>query len=158
MAARESSKAELNTDIRAATWRDFLPIYRLEKRCFRSDAWPWIDVLAALIFPETVRYVAEVDEEIVGFIVGDRRRQKDMGWVATLAVAPAFRRRGIARRLLQTCEAGLGTSRIRLSLRESNREAYDLYLKDGYAEVDRWQRYYRNREDAIVMEKNRRTP
>jgi len=115
-------------------------------------------VLAALIFPETVRYVAEVGEEIVGFIVGDRRRQKDMGWVATLAVAPAFRRRGIARRLLKTCEAGLGTSRIRLSLRESNRWAYDLYLKDGYAEVDRWQRYYRDREDAIVMEKNHRTP
>ena len=115
-------------------------------------------MLAALIFPETVRYVAEVGEEIVGFIVGDRRRQKDMGWVATLAVAPAFRRRGIARRLLQTCEAGLGTSRIRLSLRESNRGAYDLYLKYGYAEVDRWQRYYRDREDAIVMEKNHRTP
>ena len=115
-------------------------------------------MLAALIFPETVRYVAEVGEEIVGFIVGDRRRQKDMGWVATLAVAPAFRRRGVARRLLQTCEAGLGTSRIRLSLRESNRGAYDLYLQDGYAEVDRWPRYYRDREDAIVMEKNHKTP
>ncbi len=115
-------------------------------------------MLAALIFPETVRYVAEVDEEIVGFIVGDRRRQKDLGWVATLAVAPEFRRRGIARCLLQECEAGLGTSRMRLSLRESNREAYNLYLKAGYAEVDRWQRYYRNRDDAIVMEKNRPTP
>jgi len=115
-------------------------------------------VLAALSFPETVRYVAEVDEEIVGFIVGDRRRQKDMGWVATLAVSPGFRRKGIARLLLQTCEVGLGTSRIRLSLRESNRGAHDLYLKSGYTEIDRWQRYYRDREDAIVMEKNRRTP
>lgn len=115
-------------------------------------------MLAALIFPETVRYVAEVDEEIAGFIVGDRRRQKDIGWVATLGVAPAYRRKGIARRLLQTCEAGLGTSRIRLSLRESNRGAFDLYLKAGYAEVDRWQKYYRDREDAIVMEKNRRIP
>jgi len=115
-------------------------------------------VLAALIFPETVRYVAEVDEEIVGFIVGDRRRQKDMGWVATLAVAPGLRRKGIARLLLQTCEASLGTSRIRLSLRESNRGAYDLYIKAGYTEIDRWQRYYRDREDAIVMEKNHRTP
>jgi ribosomal-protein-alanine N-acetyltransferase len=150
--------AELNPDIRAATWRDFLAIYRLEKRCFRSDAWPWIDVLAALIFPETVRYVAEVDEEIVGFIVGDRRRQKDLGWVATLAVAPEFRRRGIAKCLLQECEAGLGTSRMRLSLRESNRGAYDLYLKAGYAEVDRWQRYYRDREDAVVMEKTHKIP
>jgi len=151
-------KAELNPDIRAATWRDFLPIYRLEKRCFQNDSWPWIDVLAALIFPETVRYVAAVDEEIVGFIVGDRRRQKDMGWVATLAVAPTFRRKGIARRLLKECEAGLGTSRIRLSLRESNRGAYNLYLISGYAEIDRWPRYYRDREDAIVMEKNRRSP
>ena len=114
--------------------------------------------MAALTFPETVRYIAEVDEEIAGFIIGDRRRRKDMGWVATVAVAPVFRRKGIARRLLQACEAGLGTSRVRLSLRESNLGAYDLYLKAGYAEVDRWQRYYRDREDAIVMEKNLRIP
>ena len=31
-------------------------------------------------------------------------------------------------------------------------------VKAGYAEVDRWQRYYRDREDAIVMEKDRRIP
>ena len=114
--------------------------------------------MAALIYPETVRYVAEVSKEIVGFIVGDRRRQKDMGWVATLAVAPDLRRRGIAGHLLHTCEAGLGTTRIRLSLRVSNHAAYDLYLKAGYTETDRWRRYYRDREDAIVMEKTRQLP
>jgi ribosomal-protein-alanine N-acetyltransferase len=75
--------------------------------------------------------------------------------VATLAVAPEFRRRGIAGHLLQTCEIGLGTTRIRLSLRASNRAAYELYQNSGYTEIDRWQRYYRDREDAIVMEKTR---
>ncbi len=43
--------------------------------------------------------------------------------------------------------------RIRLSLRGSNDAALRLYQKAGYVRVDTWKRYYRDGEDAIVMEK-----
>jgi len=141
-------------EIRAANWRDFRQVHRLERACFREDAWPWIDVLAALTFPETVRYVAECDGRIVGFVVGDRRQRQRVGWIATIGVHPEYRGQRIGTKLLEECERGLDTPRVRLSLRPSNHAALQLYRRQGYVEVDRWPRYYRGGEDALVMEKN----
>jgi ribosomal-protein-alanine N-acetyltransferase len=111
--------------------------------------------LAALTFPETVRIKAELTNKLVGFVFGDRRRGRDVGWIASIGVDPGFRRRGIGEALLERCEHDLDTSRIRLALRPSNHGAKQLYLKAGYSERDRWKRYYRNGEDAVVMEKSR---
>ncbi len=125
----------------------------LERACFLDDAWPWLDILAALTFPETVRLKAVLGERVVGFVIGDRRRHAGVGWIASIGVHPELRRLGIGRRLLLACEQELGTPRVRLTLRPSNLGALRLYLACGYVEVDRLERYYRNGEGAIVMEK-----
>jgi ribosomal-protein-alanine N-acetyltransferase len=140
--------------LREAGVRDFFKLRRLEKLCFDADAWPWIDILAALVFPETVRLVIELGDELVGFVVGDRRRGQGLGWIASIAVHPGHRRKGYATQLLLACEKELGMPRVRLSLRRSNEGALRLYRQQGYLEIDRWPRYYRNGEDAIVMEKD----
>ena len=136
-----------------ATWRDLRAVWDLEKLCFPEDSWPWIDILAALTFPETVRLKALVGERTVGFIVGDRRRHEALGWIATLGVDPRHRRKGIGARLLDRCETDLGVPRLRLTLRASNLGARRLYDQAGYQQIDLWQRYYRNGEDGVVMEK-----
>ena len=138
-----------------ASWRDFRPALALERACFPHDAWPWIDVLAALTFPETVRLMAAWESVPAGFVIGDLRRREDLGWIATLGVHPDFRRRGIGRVLLRACEEAMGTLRVRLTLRESNEGAHRLYLQEGYAQIDVWHRYYRDGESGIVMEKLR---
>jgi ribosomal-protein-alanine N-acetyltransferase len=109
--------------------------------------------LAALVFPETVRHVSTLNDRIVGFVIGDRRRGVNMGWIATICVHPDFRRQGLGEQLLRTCEQALDVHRVRLTLRESNKDARRLYERMGYAEADRWVRYYRDKEDGIVMEK-----
>lgn len=114
-------------------------------------------MLAALTFPETVRYVAVCDERIVGFVVGDRRQRQGVGWIATIGVHPAYRGRKIGTKLLDLCEHGLNMTRVRLSLRPSNQAALHLYQRQGYIEVDRWPRYYSGGEDALVMEKSMST-
>jgi len=136
-----------------ATWRDLRAVWELEKLCFPGDSWPWIDVLAALTFPETVRLMAMQDGVAAGFVVGDRRRHEGLGWIATLGVHPDRRRQGIAHRLLDRCEIDLGTPRVRLTLRRSNLGARTLYDQTGYQQIDIWPRYYRNGEDGVVMEK-----
>lgn len=134
-----------------ATWRDFRSILDLERICFQKDAWPWIDILAALTFPKTVRIKAQKDEIVVGFVIGDQRRK--IGWVASIGVHPEVRRQGIGKLLLTACEKGLGTPIVRLVLRLSNLEARSLYLKSGYREVERKRRYYASGEDGLVMER-----
>jgi ribosomal-protein-alanine N-acetyltransferase len=137
-----------------ATWRDFRRLLHLERICFQRDAWPWIDVLAALTFPQTVRIKAELADQLVGFVIGDRRRRKGTGWVASIGVHPEYRRRGFGKILLEACEQELATPKIRLVLRPSNLSAKYLYSNAGYREVDLWRRYYANGEDGLVMEKN----
>jgi ribosomal-protein-alanine N-acetyltransferase len=127
----------------------------LEKICFGRDAWPLLDTLAALTYPQTVRLKAIVDGLVVGFIIGDRRRGNNLGWIASLGVHPDYRRRGIARSLLAACEGKLAMPRIRLTLRSTNETALCLYQQMSYVEIDIWKRYYRRGEDAIVMEKVR---
>jgi ribosomal-protein-alanine N-acetyltransferase len=112
-------------------------------------------MLAALSYPETVRLKAVQEGRVVGFVIADRRRRKDLGWIASIGVHPAHRRRGIGRQLLQASEAALRTKRIRLSLRTSNHAARRLYDHAGYEVVDSWPGYYANGEDALVMEKRR---
>ena len=136
-----------------ATWRDWRAVMVLEKLCFGRDAWSALDVAAALTFPDTVRLKAELDEEMVGFVVGDIRRHQQVGWIATIAVHPKYRRRGLGRRLLRACEQALAMPRIKLTLRVSNSVALSLYKQEGYQQVQFWRDYYAGGEDALVMEK-----
>jgi ribosomal-protein-alanine N-acetyltransferase len=140
--------------IQPAGWRDFRQVLQLERACFEHDAWPWIDILAALTFPDTVPLKAVEAGLVVGFAIGDRRRREGMGWIASIGVHPDWRRRGLARRLLRACEASLGTLHVRLTLRASNTSALLLYQSSGYVDAGRWRNYYRDGEDAIVMEKS----
>jgi ribosomal-protein-alanine N-acetyltransferase len=80
---------------------------------------------------------------------------KRTGWIASIGVRPDYQRRGIGQMLLAVCEDLLGMPRVRLSLRGSNDAALRLYQQAGYARIDTWKRYYRDGEDAIVMEKVR---
>jgi len=143
--------------IERATWRDLSTLLSLEKDCFGRDAWPWIDCLAALTFPEIVRLKAVCEDRTIGFVIGDRRRRESLGWIASIGIHPDFRRQGIGRRLLLACEEQLAMPRLRLTLRDSNRNAKSLYQNCGYVEVDVWSQYYADGENGIVMEKTIRT-
>lgn len=144
---------ESSAVVLAASWRDLSDVLALERVCFEKDPWPWPDVLAALTFPETVRLKAVVEGQMVGFVVGDRRRREGTGWIASIGVHPDYRQRGIGRQLLEACERELGLPRLRLTLRASNRGARRLYDQAGYAAVDFWRKYYHDGEDGVVMEK-----
>lgn len=73
-------------------------------------------------------------------------------------VAPEYRGRGIAYRLITGCEkeiAGRGGRVIHIEVRESNASARALYLKAGYEESGRRREYYMNpTEDAILMHRH----
>jgi ribosomal protein S18 acetylase RimI-like enzyme len=131
---------------------------RVEQACFPQDAWPLLDLMAVLTWPEVIRLKAVIDGQMVGFIAGDPRRSENMAWIATLGVLPEFRRRGIARALLLACEKLLGTPRLRLCVRVDNAGAIRLYEQEGYLRVGLWKKYYNNGGDALVMEKIRETP
>ncbi len=137
-----------------ATWRDLRALIALERTCFGPQGWSWLDLLTALASPGAVREKAELGGQLIGFVIGDRRSRRQLGWVASICVHPHYRRRGIGRRLLEDCERLMGTRRVRLTLRVSNTAALELYRQMGYVKFDVWRRYYQDGEDGLVMEKD----
>jgi len=79
----------------------------------------------------------------------------DEAHIATLAVHPAYRGQGIAKRLLITAlreSIRLGMRVATLEVRDGNTAAQELYRRFGFEVVGRRHRYYRdNHEDALIM-------
>lgn len=140
-------------EITPASILDLNALRKLEKETFDRDAWPMIDLIAVLTFSDVVRLKAVENKRMIGFVAGDPRPTDGWGWIATIAVDPHFRRRGIGTALLHACEVQLGVPRSRLTVRTSNQGAISLYQREGYAPIDIWQAYYNDGEDAMVMEK-----
>jgi [ribosomal protein S18]-alanine N-acetyltransferase len=89
---------------------------------------------------------------LTGFAI--MRYADDAAHLNLLAVAPAHRRRGIARRLLQWLEASAltaGTFIIGLELRAGNEAARAFYRALGYRELGSIPGYYQGVESAIRM-------
>ncbi|HEX7336254.1 MAG TPA: ribosomal protein S18-alanine N-acetyltransferase [Gemmatimonadales bacterium] len=138
--------------IRSAIPADAGPLVAIERRCF-SDPWSERSFREALDSPWSFGLVAHAGPRIAGYLIG--REVAGTGEVLNLAVAPDFRRRGVARALLR---AGLALLRKRrvdevfLEVRESNVSAQALYLSSGFRPVGQRAAYYRNpKEDALVL-------
>jgi ribosomal protein S18 acetylase RimI-like enzyme len=140
-------------EIVPATILDLNALRKLENESFGKDAWPLFDLIAVLTFSEVIRLKAVEDGQMAGFIAGDPRPRDGWGWIATIAVDPRYRRRGIGRALLHACESKLGVPRSRLTVRISNQVAISMYEKDGYVTTEIWNNYYNDGEDGMVMEK-----
>lgn len=140
-------------EIVTASILDLNALRKLENESFQKDAWPLFDLIAVLTFPEVIRLKAVEDGQMAGFIAGDPRPRDGWGWIATIAVDPRYRRRGIGRALLHACEERLGVSRSRLTVRISNQPAIAMYEKEGYTTTEIWNGYYNDGEDGMVMEK-----
>lgn len=82
------------------------------------------------------------------------RHAADEAEVLTVGVAPARRKDGIGRALLEKAIDTLRSMRIRrlfLEVSELNSVAISLYKKTGFSEIGRRSRYYDNKTDALVL-------
>jgi len=140
-------------EIQTASLRDLGALRKLEQACFEKDAWPLLDLMAVLTWPDIIRLKAVEDGQMIGFVAGDPRHSNGVAWIATIGVDPRYQRRGIGRALLEACEAQIKNLRVKLTVRMSNSGAVSLYEKEGYRTVDVWKGYYNDGEDGLVMEK-----
>jgi ribosomal-protein-alanine N-acetyltransferase len=140
-------------EIEAANLMDLSSLRHLENVCFGNDAWPLLELIAVLTWPDVIRLKAVESGEMVGFIAGDPRQSRGVVWIATIAVDPRFRRRGIGRALMLECERRASLPAMKLTVRISNQAAISLYEKLGYHTSDIWRAYYNDGEDGLVMSK-----
>lgn len=134
--------------------KDLEKICALENAIF-TDPWSMNAFKTDLENDMTFPFVAEFEQSVVAYaslyIVADEMQ------IGNFAVAPGFRHRGVARKLmdeiLRIAEAR-GCCSIFLEVRESNRPAQLLYASCGFVPAGTRKNYYHSpRESAILMVK-----
>ena len=134
--------------------RHVAAVAALEPICF-TDPWSEHSIRAELDNPLSLWVVAVEDGEVCGY-VGSQTvlGESDM---MNLAVAPAYRRQGLGRRLVETlCDAlrEKGSERLLLEVRRSNEAALALYASLGFTQIGvRPNYYYHPTEDALILRK-----
>ena len=102
--------------------------------------------------PESVVLTARLGRQLAGFAI--MRYADDTAHLNLLAVAPAHRRRGIARGLvvwLEETALTAGAFLVGLELRAGNEAARAFYRALGYRELGQIPGYYQGVESAIRM-------
>jgi ribosomal-protein-alanine acetyltransferase len=134
--------------LRPGRGEDLDSLTALEEQCFDADAWsaPVLnDELANLV-------VAEVDGDVVGYATS--RVAGDLADLTRVAVHPSHRRTGVGRALVrhvQEVTASGGANRMLLEVSAANEAALKFYAAEGFVEIDRRPRYYRDGSDALVL-------
>lgn len=140
--------------IREMKSEDIPSIAHLETRCF-SDPWSETSIASELHNRLSYWLVAEVDGIVVGYV--GSQSVLDGADMMNLAVAPEYRRQGIAEALVNGLVNHLrqnGIIALLLEVRVSNQPAVSLYEKLGFMQVGRRPNYYRHpREDALILRK-----
>ncbi len=149
--------------VRAARTADVAAIAELERDAFPLDPWSpnLLEQAVAGTLPTLTLLVAESPEipespqstgQLAGYAVVsvvdvDAELQR-------IAVPEPLRRQGIARSLLdavRACAAEGGAQRLLLEVREDNIAAQAFYGRNGFAELGRRPRYYRDGAAALVL-------
>ena len=124
----------------------------MERACFSN---PWSEaMLAQELYNESVSLVVAEGEDGTVLGYGMVRAVLDEGCLEKIAVAPAFRRQGVAEEILKAY-LRLGQAHLAfltLEVRAGNAPAIALYRKLGFREVGRRKNYYaEDHEDALLM-------
>ncbi len=140
--------------MRPAEASDVPAVSALEDRLFGADAWSAAAVAEELAGPGRDALVAAAEGEVVGYAV--TRAAGDVVDLQRIAVAEAWQRHGVARDLLRGLVATARGSDVRadrmlLEVSAANTAALAFYAAEGFTEVDRRRRYYRDGTDAVVM-------
>ena len=133
--------------------RSHLPqLAALERACFSH---PWSEaMLAEELYNDNASLVAAEGEDGTVLGYGEVRAVLDEGTLEKIAVAPKYRRQGVAEAILSAFlrfgQAHLAF--LTLEVRETNAPAIALYEKLGFEPVGRRKNYYRQlHEDALLM-------
>lgn len=140
----------LSATRRFAEPSDLAALFQLDRVCFGRRAWSpgaWCEVVTV---PEWTTVVVELDDAIAAVSV--LLLAAPISWLASLAVHPAWRRRGLARCLVRDAlERARAASAGWLSLEvdRSHGTAVVLYRQEGFGVLRRFREDGRWRQEMV---------
>ncbi len=128
--------------------RHLAGIAAVERACFRR---PWSEEGLREELGRGIFLAAVEKGSVIGYV--GCQTVLDEGYITNVAVLPAFRRCGVAERLLrELIRQAEGFAFLTLEVRESNAAAAALYQKMGFSSVGVRKAFYVDpAEDAVLM-------
>lgn len=131
---------ENKTDVKIRPFedRDESTVIALWRACGLARLWndPAKDIARKRTVQPEAFLVAVFAEQVIGSVMAGYDGHR--GWINYLAVASAFRRKGVGRSLMDEAQAkllGMGCPKINLQVRSTNDQVVAFYQSLGY-EVD----------------------
>jgi ribosomal-protein-alanine N-acetyltransferase len=146
-----SRKAPTIAEARPA---DVPAIAALHAVSFRRG-WGEDEILRLLLERSVVTQRITAGGKLIGFIMS--RLAAGEAEILSVAIAPAWRRRGLSRQLLGLHLrrlAGLGVRAVYLEVGERNAPACRLYRRAGFKEVGKRRGYYEDGATALVLRRD----
>lgn len=145
----------MNIEIRSLTFNDLDAVTLIEKTCF-SMPWSKEAFVNELVNQMAYYQCATIDRKVVGYM--GMWKICDEGHVTNVAVLPEYRKKGIASllisKMIDVCKCSEINS-MTLEVRESNRDAINVYEKFGFKSLGIRPNYYQKpNENAIIMWKS----
>ncbi|VVE88478.1 GNAT family acetyltransferase [Pandoraea bronchicola] len=125
---------DADTEPVIALWREAFPEYNASDKPHRE---PRRSIANKIAMRDGLFFVAVREREIAGTVMAGYDGHR--GWVYSLAVSRALRRRGVASALLRHAEIALterGCLKLNLQVLTHSREALAFYAAHGYAADD----------------------
>jgi len=138
-------------EIRQFSEKDAEEVFSILKENFEN---PWSLNIIKEKNPFSIKIVAKVGEQIVGFLSGEIII--DEGNILMIAVKKDFQRKKIGEKLLKEflkVAREKDVKKVFLEVSEKNIPALNFYRKHGFKISYVRRKYYKNGENAIVMEK-----
>lgn len=144
--------------IRQMAWekKDIDPILEIEQASFNQyDAYALEDFKRWYHYNPDLCILAEIDGHVAGYVMS--RIQPGFDDLASLAIHPGYRRRGVGAALLAETERRMkayGVNVIHLEVRKTNRVGLAFWQKMGFVPFGVLPGFYEDGEDAIRMKKS----
>lgn len=143
-------------EYREATLLDLPILVSLDREYFPDTAWPTEQFRAELSGKTRKFLIAESDDQIIGYASAYLPSAGGDCDLMTIAVAPEFRRKGIAKRFISELEGwakSLDADSMMLEVDIKNESAISLYSGLGYLKLNIRKNYYGYGKDAQIMKK-----
>lgn len=142
----------MSLTLQPAREADLSRVAKLHTECFPDDAWNSSSLATVLAMPGADGRICYGEDAAPCGVLLDQCLGPE-GEILTLGVAPAWRRRGVARVLLDDLVARArtgGAQRLLLEVAADNTAAVALYTSLGFARQGIRRRYYRRAQGPAV--------
>lgn len=150
-------RPEPSFEPRRARADDVAALVALEAGSFATDRLTRRGFRHLVASPTAACLVGETGGELAGYALVLFRRNAGVARLYSLAVAPTWRGRGIAGRLMEAAEDAArerGARWLRLEMREDDAAAAALYRARGYRACGHCPDYYADHAGAVRLQKD----